>query len=78
MPPEDYRRHAAECLRILVKTTDVQDRALLIAMAQAFRQLAVQAEKNLDTVLIYETPEPRQHVAQQQQQTQPDDPEKEE
>ena len=75
MSPEEYRRHAAECLRIAAKTTDVEDRAPFIAMAQAFRQLAVQAEKNLDTVIIYETPEPRQ-VAQQQQQPQPDGPEK--
>ena len=42
------------------------------------RMLADQADKNGQTVIpVYETPEPRQHVAQQQQQPQPDD-EKEE
>jgi hypothetical protein len=48
-------------------------------MARSWRMLADQAEKNSETVMVYETPELRQHVAQQQQQQQqPDDPEKKE
>jgi hypothetical protein len=40
--------------------------------------LADQAEKNSQTdIPVYETPKPRQHVAQQQQQPQPDGEKKE-
>jgi hypothetical protein len=39
-------------------------------------QLAGIAEKNSQTTLIYETSEPGQQVAQQQQQPQPSNPEK--
>jgi hypothetical protein len=75
MPSEEYRQHAAECLRIAENLGDPQGRAGLIAMAQAWLQLARQAEKNLD-IFVSKAPEPRQHVAQQQQQPQPDDPKK--
>jgi len=47
----------------------------MIAMAQSWQHLAAQAEKNLQTVLVYETSEPRRQVAQQQQQPKAD-PEK--
>jgi hypothetical protein len=57
MSPEEYRRCAAECLRIVAKITDIQDRASLIAAAQAWMQLALQGEKNTRTTLVYETPD---------------------
>ncbi len=56
MSPEDYRRHAAECLRIAEGITEAQDRAGLICMAQVWLQLARQAEKNLTATVVYETP----------------------
>jgi len=56
---------------------DPANKATLIAMAQAWMTLADQAERYGKTVLVDETPSPRsqsQQVAQQQQQSQPDDP----
>jgi hypothetical protein len=41
-------------------------------MAQAWHDLADLAERNNQADLVYETPEPQQHAAQQQQQIQPD------
>lgn len=70
MSPEEYRRQAAECLRIAETLPGSQDRGLLIVMAHAWLQLARQAEKNSETVLVYQTPEPRQQITQQQQQQQ--------
>jgi hypothetical protein len=60
MSPVDYRCYAAELLRIADRVGDHQSKAALIAMAQSWQRLAAQAEKNLQTVLVYETPEPRQ------------------
>jgi hypothetical protein len=76
--PEEYRRHAAECLRIAERITDHQHRTWLIGMAQVWQDLAYQAEKNLTTDLVYETPPPRIARApvvtqQQQHQIQPKD-----
>jgi hypothetical protein len=67
MSSVDYRRYAAELLAIADHVGDHQSRAALLAMAQRWQHLAAQAEKNLQTVLVYETPEPRQPVASQQQ-----------
>jgi hypothetical protein len=73
-----YRLHAAQCIDLAQRSTDPQSRLALFDMARSWRMLADQADKNSQTVIpVYETPEPRQHVAQQQQQPQPDD-EKEE
>jgi len=58
MRPEEYRRHATECLRIAAVVTDPQNRILLIHMAQAWLRLAHQAEKNLATNIDYEAPPP--------------------
>jgi hypothetical protein len=44
----DYRRLATECLRIADNMNDTQSRAALIHMAQAWLQLAQQAEHDLD------------------------------
>jgi hypothetical protein len=72
-----YRLHAAKCIDLARRSTDPESRLALFDMARSWRILADQADKNSETAtLVYETPEPRQHVAQQQQQPQPDDPEK--
>ncbi len=75
MSPDEYHRHAARCFRIAETTTDPRHKLLLIDMAQSWLLLASQAEKNLTTDLVYETPPPREAtrpaVAQQQQQIQP-------
>src|SRR5438034_11539466 len=43
---EEYRRHAAECLRIAESVTVAQQKVWLIDMAQAWLQLATKAEQN--------------------------------
>lgn len=59
---------------------DPANKATLIIMAQAWLTLADQTAKYGETLLVDETPSPRtealQQVAQQQQQPQPDDPDK--
>jgi hypothetical protein len=44
---DQYRRRAAECLRIAGDLPDSSNRLLLIDMAQSWLLLAQQAEKNL-------------------------------
>jgi uncharacterized protein (DUF2336 family) len=51
----DYRRYAAELVAIADHVGDHQSRAVLLAMAQSWQHLAAQIEKNLQTVLVYET-----------------------
>jgi hypothetical protein len=41
----------------------------LLALAQSWQHLAAQAEKDLQTALVYETKEPHRQVAQQEHQT---------
>src|SRR5690349_18993674 len=60
MSPADYRRRAEELVGIADRVGDYRSRAALLAMAQSWQHLAAQAEKNLQTVVVYETPEPRQ------------------
>jgi hypothetical protein len=73
-----YRLHAAQCINLAQRSTDTQSRLALLDMARSWRMLADQAEKNSQTdIPVYETPKPRQHVAQQQQQPQPDGEKKE-
>jgi hypothetical protein len=74
---DEYRRNAADCLRMAERTAAPTARATLLDMAQSWRVLADQAERNSATDVVYETPPPRsppqqQPVAQQQQQIQPD------
>ena len=73
---DEYRRSAADCLRMAERTADLAARAALLDMAQSWRVLAEQADRNSATDVVYETPPrspPRpQPVAQQQQQIQPD------
>jgi hypothetical protein len=77
---EDYRRNAVSCLQLVDKTDDPAERAYLLEMARAWRNLADQAERNSAVDLVYETPvraaappppDPPQPVSQQQQQIQP-------
>jgi hypothetical protein len=72
---DEYRRNAVNCLRVAERTADLAARATLLDMAQSWRFLAEQADRNSATDVIYETPPkspPQQPVAQQQQQIQPD------
>ena len=74
-----YRLNAVKCIDLSQRSTDPQSRLALLDMARSWRVLADQADKNSQTEIpVYETPEPRQHVAQQQQQPQPDASRKEE
>jgi hypothetical protein len=73
---DEYRRNAADCLRMAERTADLAARATLLDMAQSWRVLAEQAQRNSANDIVYETP-PRllpasQPVTQQQQQVQPD------
>jgi hypothetical protein len=78
---EDYRHHAAECLRVAERTTDLTARVALLDMARAWHSLADQADRNSRADLVYETPPaPRaeqQPLAVQQQQQQQQQPAKE-
>ena len=51
-----YRLHAAYCLDLAHRASDSANRLLFLAMARAWLNLAEQAIKNSDTVLVYETP----------------------
>jgi hypothetical protein len=52
---EQYRRHAAECLKLLPRVSDAHTRAMFSQMAAAWVNLAEQAERNADADLIYES-----------------------
>ena len=68
-----YRQNAIDCLRLASEANDPGAKAVLLDMAQSWVRLADQAEKNLRTDLVYETPPSRAvpGVMQQQQQIQP-------
>jgi hypothetical protein len=76
MLPAEYFRQAEECLRIAEAIRDPQERATLITLARTWLTLADLAEKYAGAILVYETPERPQQVAQQQQQPQPKSPDK--
>jgi hypothetical protein len=42
--PDQYRRHADECVRVAQMINDPVDKTLLLQMAQAWRRLAKRAE----------------------------------
>ena len=73
MAVDEYRRNAIECLRIADETITARSRVLLIHMAEAWMRLADQAQKNLTTDLVYETPPPHERpvLPEQHQQVQP-------
>jgi hypothetical protein len=56
---DEYRRHAAECLKMLSHISDVQRRAMFTQMAVTWVNLADQAEGNVGVSLVYETEQPR-------------------
>jgi hypothetical protein len=66
-----YRVHAAQCVLLAQKTDDPESKLALLDIARSWQALANQNDKNSRTALVYETPEPRRQVAQQQQQPQP-------
>jgi hypothetical protein len=43
---EEHRRHAAECLRVAQRVSDPNDKALLIQMAERWRELAEKVQAN--------------------------------
>jgi hypothetical protein len=53
---EDYRLHAAQCLKLAAESTGQSSRVALLDMARAWMRLAEQAEKNSTLDLVYETP----------------------
>jgi|HubBroStandDraft_5_1064220.scaffolds.fasta_scaffold92868_2 hypothetical protein len=72
---EAYRTHAGVCLWLAQRTSDPETKLILLDMARAWQALAEQGEKNRNTTLVYETPEPRLHTAQQQPKPGRSDPE---
>jgi hypothetical protein len=42
---EQYRRYAAQCLRVAQETSNPNDKALLLEMAQKWRELAEKTER---------------------------------
>jgi hypothetical protein len=70
---EFYRLQARQCVEIAHQSA-ADAKLALLNMAQAWLALADQSDRNSKSELVYETPEPQQHVVQQQQQQpQPDD-----
>ena len=41
---EEYRRYAAECVRVAQQTNQMENKALLLRMAEKWRELASRAE----------------------------------
>jgi hypothetical protein len=56
MSANEYRRHAADCLRCAIKAADSETRSFLRRMAIAWSDLADQAEKNSQNDIVYEWP----------------------
>jgi hypothetical protein len=67
-----YRQHAAQCVHLSHRLSD--SKVVLLDMAQSWMILAEQAERNSETTLVYETPEPRRQAAQERQQRRPENP----
>jgi hypothetical protein len=45
---EDYRRYAAECLRVAQQLANPTDKAMLVRMAQKWRELAQKADQSAE------------------------------
>jgi hypothetical protein len=60
---DDYRGNAARCLRVAERTSGVEARVTLLGMAQSWRRLAEQAERNSQNDIVYETPPGRAPLA---------------
>jgi hypothetical protein len=59
MKVEEYRRNAWACLKIAGEIADSNSKTALIQMADAWKRLADQAEKNNLADLVYEPPAPK-------------------
>jgi hypothetical protein len=46
---DEYRRYAAECLRVAQTTNIPSDKAMMLEMAQKWRELAERSEHESDT-----------------------------
>jgi hypothetical protein len=57
---DQYRRNASECVAVTAFFIDPQQRAAILALAEAWNRLAEQAEKNEQTVLPTTTDAPPQ------------------
>ena len=66
---EEYRVKAAQLAAEAKRTANPARRAQLESLERAYLRLAIQADKNAQTDIVYETP-PRPQAAQQQQQRQ--------
>jgi hypothetical protein len=55
-----YRLHVANRIEIAQGVLDAKAKLTLLAMAQSWLALAEQATKNSETVLVYETPAPKE------------------
>lgn len=66
---DEYRAKAAQLAAEAKRERDAVRRAQLQSLERSYRRLAIQADKNATTNIVYETPE-RPAVAQQQQQQQ--------
>jgi len=70
---EEYRRYAADCLRLSEQAADPTSKAALLEVARCWHTLAEQADRNRLNDIVYETPPPpKQPILLQQQQIQPD------
>jgi hypothetical protein len=57
MAGDEYRRHAADCVKSAESAGDAATKAELMNMAAAWLRLADQAEKNSHNDMVYETPD---------------------
>lgn len=52
---DQYRRNASDCIAVTAFFVDPQQRAAILALAEAWTRLADQAEKNAQGVLVART-----------------------
>jgi hypothetical protein len=49
---DQYRRNASDCIAVTAFFSDAQQRAVILALAEAWTRLAEQAEKNEEAILL--------------------------
>jgi hypothetical protein len=49
---DQYRRNASDCVAVTAFFVDPQQRAAILALAEAWTRLADQAEKNAEGILV--------------------------
>ena len=72
---QEYRRLAAECLRLAGTTDDANSHAQYAALAQMWNELAEEAETRLAVLSGARDALNEAQIAQQQEQAQPETPE---